>query len=474
MRSMIALLCVPLLLLVFLPVAAQETPPPDAIQAALADLNEQVGAELTLENPALEWSWSEETFGDTSLGCPQPDMMYAQVLTQGYTFLFTYEGTVYDYRAMLDGQSVVLCETRSAEAQAAPADEATEVLPVETAEAAPETGLSAETAVLIDSVEGQFAAPLLWSPTGRTLAVAARPDAEGDETGTLLLFNPDDLAAEPQSIQTGEAITALTYYQAEPVVFLVTGGLRGGIAVLQVEPEGFDILPMQTDDGQAVNSVAINTDGTVIASASGTPSELNDDSERAIHLWNANTGARIRTVQTDSPVGSLTFSPDGAVLAYGGLDGVVRLLEINTRGGVGNEIALEGHTGLVRDLVFSPDGTRLVSGSMDGTARLWTLGDEAAGEAIVLGAEGDEPVLAVAFSPDGAFVATAGGGEDAENEGNAISLWDAASGDLLATLPGDAGAITDLAFSPDGTRFASIGENGVLMVWGLNGAEAGS
>ena len=39
---------------------------------------------------ALEWP-------DSSLGCPQPGMMYAQVITPGYRLLLIVSGTTYEY-----------------------------------------------------------------------------------------------------------------------------------------------------------------------------------------------------------------------------------------------------------------------------------------------------------------------------------------------------------------------------------------
>jgi len=50
---------------------------------------------------SVQWS-------DTSLGCPEPGMMYAQVITPGYKFVLEHEGKQYDYHA---GQGrVILCE----------------------------------------------------------------------------------------------------------------------------------------------------------------------------------------------------------------------------------------------------------------------------------------------------------------------------------------------------------------------------
>ncbi|MEU5264694.1 hypothetical protein [Amycolatopsis sp. NPDC021455] len=65
---------------------------------------------------------------------------------------------------------------------------------------------------------------------------------------------------------------------------------------------------------------------------------------------------------------------------------------------------LTGHTGRVTSLTFSPDGKVLASGSQDSTVRLWN----AAGPIGVPLAH-HSAVRAVAFSPDGRLLVTAGG-----------------------------------------------------------------
>jgi len=47
-------------------------------------------------------------FGDTSLGCPQPGMMYAQVVTPGYRVILMQDGQTYDWR--VSGDRTELCE----------------------------------------------------------------------------------------------------------------------------------------------------------------------------------------------------------------------------------------------------------------------------------------------------------------------------------------------------------------------------
>ena len=76
-----------------------------AIQQAQNDLAQKLGltpdAIRLVSAEAVEWR-------DTSLGCPQPGMMYAQVITPGFRLLFEVEGERYEYHTDT-GRRVVLC-----------------------------------------------------------------------------------------------------------------------------------------------------------------------------------------------------------------------------------------------------------------------------------------------------------------------------------------------------------------------------
>ncbi|HEY7314352.1 MAG TPA: serine/threonine-protein kinase [Gemmataceae bacterium] len=67
-------------------------------------------------------------------------------------------------------------------------------------------------------------------------------------------------------------------------------------------------------------------------------------------------------------------------------------------------------------------------------------------------------VLAVAFSPDGSRFASAGA------EGN-IKVWDRQNLQEIFTLRGHAAAVTTVVFSPDGRRLASGSADGRVRVW---------
>jgi WD40 repeat protein len=67
----------------------------------------------------------------------------------------------------------------------------------------------------------------------------------------------------------------------------------------------------------------------------------------------------------------------------------------------------------------------------------------------------------VVWSPDGKWLA--GGGED-----GIVYLWDSLDGTLLQSLTGHRGKIMCVAWSPDGTKLASVGSSetgGDLFVW---------
>jgi WD40 repeat protein/nucleoside phosphorylase/DNA polymerase III delta prime subunit len=64
----------------------------------------------------------------------------------------------------------------------------------------------------------------------------------------------------------------------------------------------------------------------------------------------------------------------------------------------------------------------------------------------------------VAYSPDGTRLASAG-------DDGTIRIWDSAAGTCLTILAGHSGLVLAVAYSPDGTRLVSTGTDGVLRIW---------
>jgi WD40 repeat protein/serine/threonine protein kinase len=181
------------------------------------------------------------------------------------------------------------------------------------------------------------------------------------------------------------------------------------------------------------------------------------------YLRRARSGYEAIICRAPSPIYDVTFSPDDQRIASGHLNQTITIWEAAT----GKPIqVLRGHSN-VRDVAFSPDGWRLASRTQHDGARIWEL---MTGRVIhTLRTHGGG--WNVAFSPDGRWLATnndpastdAEAGQIAAFDGTAVDIWDATTGRLIRTIRDPVGA-TSLAISPDGTRIATGAEDGTVTV----------
>lgn len=151
---------------------------------------------------------------------------------------------------------------------------------------------------------------------------------------------------------------------------------------------------------------------------------------------------------------AVAISPNGQVVASGGLDNTIRLWQQETGDLLGT---LTGHTKPVNCLTISPDNQTLVSCSDDDTVKIWELAN---GRLLRTLTGHTRDVNSVVISTDGQLLAS--GSED-----RTVILWNLATGDALQTFQGLAGMIRSVALSPDGQVLASGGLDNQIKLWSL-------
>ncbi|GAA1678265.1 hypothetical protein GCM10009733_088940 [Nonomuraea maheshkhaliensis] len=173
-----------------------------------------------------------------------------------------------------------------------------------------------------------------------------------------------------------------------------------------------------------------------------------------VWIWAMPGGqARVGPAGYAGRVTAAAFDPRGASLAVGTSDGSVLLWDVAAGRSRGT---LRAHTLPVTSLAFAPDGRLLLSSGEDQRARLWDVSTaHPQGAPLTAQPQGAPlightgPVRAVAFAPDGTFLAT--GGQD-----RTIRLWDTATGRPLGPpLAGHGGEVRALAFTGDGRELVA-------------------
>lgn len=186
--------------------------------------------------------------------------------------------------------------------------------------------------------------------------------------------------------------------------------------------------------GEGGSNMAVSPDGTLLAS---------DDSEGSLVLRDAATGEVRQTLPGSSRVTGVAFSPDGMTLASIGLDGTLTLWDV-----AGGSARTRISAGRPTALAFSPDGSTIALGQLNSGEIL--VVNAQTGETLATLSGHSDSINALAFSPDAALLASAGGFSD-----KSIRLWDVASGAALAAFDGLAEDVETLAFNPDGTLLAA-------------------
>ncbi len=240
------------------------------------------------------------------------------------------------------------------------------------------------------------------------------------------------------------------------VVLLGSAGSIGTIVSEGVQPCRWLDLVLRRTGCAGMIEIIDGTAGPIAFSPDG--SQLAVSIFGKVRLWEIVNGTLV-----DSPwdfsdsVGEIAFSPSGDTIAVSLWNGNVEVQNL-TAGMLLHTLIHTGTHGSgysqSRNIAFSPDGSMLASGGMDGIVRLWSVDD---GKLLRLfqvhSTTKHDRVDDLVFSPDGIYLATTR--RNTGQLGNKVRLWRVADGQLVYAIPNEMSP--QLVFSPDGQMLASGG-----------------
>ena len=337
----------------------------------------------------------------------------------------------------------------------------------------------------------------LWDPGSRQPVTAPRPaygavtalafEASGGrlaaagEDDTLRVWDvgsPDTamlLAERPY----GEEVTAIGF---GPAGQLAIGGADGRVRVWEFVPPEIRWRSAGQDhdggvlavgwDAEEGHWISVGTDGRLRAGGGQQQPVLAYGHVRAAAVSPGtgqgavieNSGGRIHTFRvgdpgarqdlrgSDTSLNGVAFGPAGGSLVIGGADGVLYVwdtLQQTLRSAAAPGSGIGAVAG-------SPGGRLAAVCRDDGSVTVYSMAD---GSATVIKAwahQCHEPASAVAFSPDGSRVATAG---------DAVRVWNTEDGDAVDALPERTHATKALAYDRTGRHLAAAGTDGAVLIW---------
>lgn len=310
---------------------------------------------------------------------------------------------------------------------------------------------------LVSEVDkGGDAFQIVWSPDTTLVALA-------NVAAQVVIANPATF--DPVIIldegQTSSGARGGVYTAAwSPDGSLVAGGNTAGTVRIWRVADGQNLLNMAGATSQelgwdttTIHAVRFSADGTQLTAVAA---------DGTFRTWDVSTGALLGSEQLlDAPIQAAAWNSDGTQLAYGGDSGVLHISEAPAPTVV--------EPSPIVDVAWSPDGAYIARTFASGTVEVV----DAASQALVFRSTSASALgrAALAWNPAQAHQLAAG-------IERYIYGWDVVTGETLFTLLAGnpsgiattevghyAECIYSLSWTPDGSRLASLSEDGILRVW---------
>ncbi|WAS04721.1 protein phosphatase 2C domain-containing protein [Gloeomargaritales cyanobacterium VI4D9] len=295
-------------------------------------------------------------------------------------------------------------------------------------------------------------------------------------TLTLPKFNGyvNTLAINPQGnlLAIGSEDGSISLWQlpgGQPKDFL----RRNGVSVMGVtfvrngqQLASFDRSHLElwgVNDGRRIGQL-VGPRGVVTAMATNPSGQFLavGDANGEVYLWDLNLAGAPSFRQQLPELGkidALALSPDGTLLAAASQgQQVVELWDVPSRTRKYTLTRPDLRHGMW-SLSFRPDGQVLASGGGDGKVCLWNPGNGAWLKTL----QAPGIVYSLAFSPDNALLFTGTGTTSPDSP--VITVWNPAKGTALQVLKSHQEAVKALAIAPNGRLLVSGGSDNQAIIW---------
>ena len=220
----------------------------------------------------------------------------------------------------------------------------------------PEGSLRGGRGAVIYSITGGGGEAVAFSPDGKTIATGTDDNyihlwdvATREEMRSLRIADPVSTIVDSIAFSADGKILAACGYEGTIWLWNTTTGTQLRTLTHPGEDRPALFLPSR--------QVAFGSHGNLATSGGGT-----------VRIWNTSTG-ELSHILTDS--NQVVFSPDGRTVATASTrDYSVQLWNVANGAPLHS---FPGHTDMIAGLSFSPDGRLLAAGGIDHTVRLWDV-----------------------------------------------------------------------------------------------------
>ncbi|HEV3375909.1 MAG TPA: TIR domain-containing protein [Thermoleophilaceae bacterium] len=336
---------------------------------------------------------------------------------------------------------------------------------------------------LVVTAGGGDGSARLWeSTTGKSLQTLmghelAVVDADFDRDGERVVTAGTDGSVRVWDVATGGALTSLFGHRSEvnSAAFdpsgerLVTASADGTariwdaesgrrLAVLRGHKRSGNPAVLDPEQREGVTDIAFDANGSRILTAG---------SDGIARIWRGGKSVRVLRGH-GAGLTSAAFDAGGERAITSSLDGTARVWRLD---GGASPVVLRGHEDGAMSAAFHPNRDLVLTAALGGGARIW------AGQRLIprtlrrVGTEGEGGLNGAAFSPDGTRLASLGS-EVSGTSGGTVGIWNWENRGRTALLRGHAFEIFGVAFDRAGERVVTAGgHDGTARIWEVDGTE---